>query len=382
MNHTKFFEPNTDFSKPQPISGGDLYDKRLKYEARKNNALNSLPSKGNYETIINEVSNQLTTLNEEMFKSRLIQPWYLFQLIINQHTNQFGFLCNNTELAEIIIAMKRNTKINGDSALIIDEKIGKIYPVNVIQRKYDKYYQVTEFKYSLMSESLEYQSAFSPKDNKSIVYDFKASETRRAYLFKNGSMGISAWLTIWPYVLQLADILKVINSDLFNYVKKFALKLKEPKTLPTDLKNFFNLDNPFLIIASFFENEFANKIEMLELDNADKESTMFNYYNQFREVYNTLFGIRLNIDTKAERNIAVEVNANQEQFNDIQKEYENQFKIFISRVADDPVIKGMGIVFKYEEKEDLDKSTEQGGYENDNQGTENTDTQSNSPDNE
>lgn len=315
-----------EFAEVAPISGGNLYPNRMEIDAMRDVVQGSIRETRkpiNFKSPTNTVSDTMNTY----FASRTIQPYFLLQLQADYFCNTIKYAIKDYTLAGKIIKIIRNAFINGMSGLYIDKDLDKVYPVNIVECGVNIYGEVDKIVWSPIDSTLASREQPNFKTNGITTKTVKGVEKcSNIKIFKWGTMGYSSWIIIWPFINQQADFLMMIQAQMFSFTKKFVYKVQDPSTVKDEMEMYFNPKAPFMITTSLGVNE--NKFEQLDIDNKTSGIEIIEYYNKLIEVYYALYGRRINSDAKQQNNLTDEVEAGQEQYDTVQKDWLNQFQIF------------------------------------------------------
>jgi len=309
-----------------PMSGGNLFEIEMKLKAQESIDKGSILTSAKE---LKKVQKAIDEILEKYFKERIYQPYYLLQMQANYFCNTLKFNSTNVQLSGDIIDVIRNAFINGKSGLYFSEALGETFPINIASITYNNYNRVTEITYNSISSGLGNKSADDNAKNQMNTISGE-EECAKVAIFKWGSQSYSAWIMIWPFVLQQSDLLKMLAIERFTFSKKFAYSIKNTNAVLNEMEMFFNSNNPFMITTGL-AGDFQNKFSILEFNSTDKTQSLILHYNEIMNIYYRMLGRRENDDFKKERNITAEIDASQEQYYAVQNEYINQFKLFIGR---------------------------------------------------
>lgn len=124
-----------------------------------------------------------------------------------------------------------------------------------------------------------------------------------------------------PFVKQQESLLKKMYMYSFVFHRKISYKAADLSTSTEELDMFFNEDVPFYLELDAdlgTGNRFTS--ESINTSGNNGVSELKDYYNMFIETYYHLLGRRINLDDKKERNVSVEVNSSQSNFDILQNE--------------------------------------------------------------
>jgi len=330
----KTTKPTSDFVKPDgspsPISGGNLFEVEVKlHEQANRDKANTIPFKD--EVMLKKVKKQIDAIIDAYFTQRIYQPYYLLQLQANYFCNTVKFVSSDVVFAGNVIDMIRNAFINGKSGMYFNKALDKTYPINISDIKYNNFNEVSKIIYTTITSGL---GNLNPTEGlkQGIMTIDGVEKCKQVAIFKWGTLSMSAWIIIWPFILQQCDLLKMIAIERFTFSKKFTYSIANPNAVLTEMELFFNLNNPFMIISGGVGSVEKNRFDILDFGaSSDRAQSLINHYNEVMNIYYRMLGRRENDDAKKERNITAEVSASQEQYYAVQSDYLNQFKLFIGR---------------------------------------------------
>lgn len=170
-----------EFSGIAPISGGNLFENKIKLDVSETLAKNNIVD-------INKVKNQVSNELNNYFLRRTITPYFLLQLQANYFANTIKFQCNDLDISDFTIQIIRNSFINGSSALIIED--GRIYPVNIVKIERNIYSEITAIQWTSIANALNSTTQIDPQKN--TVKIIRGEKCKNVCVFNWGAMGYSA----------------------------------------------------------------------------------------------------------------------------------------------------------------------------------------------
>lgn len=296
-----------DFSSVQKISGGNLYEIRQRLEAQRQIDLNNLE---------NIDFNQYFTDFE-------IQDYFLLQLQANYFINVIQYKIDDPTIYSQIKTLLRCAFINGHAGFFKDTLTNewRVYYINEL--KTDKYGNVKGFSgtpYQLLNGITSPEALKSHKEIKEDIDE-------NFIILKWGSAGLSAWLYIWPFIKFQNSLLSMIQSDSFSYIKKYIMDIVDPKQVDIELREWFNPKNPFIKKAKNID--LANKFKVVETGSHSNGKDVVGMYKDICGVYYSLYGRRWNNDFKKERSITTETDLTTTNYEILEKDWIDEFKIFM-----------------------------------------------------
>ncbi|MGL4950455.1 MAG: hypothetical protein ACRC4M_01240 [Mycoplasma sp.] len=351
------------FSKKPPLTGGNefILQEELKAQDMINKStysdIMSLKSAGD---IIDKSG------SEQYIQERTLEVYWLLQIQANYFTNTINYESNDIDIRDEIPKMIRLSFMNGIAGLYKDEALGRTYAVAISDIVNDAAGRPKKFK--ILPAHIALANRERPDEiNDKQWMTIKGKEVDNVIPFKWGTMGIGAWVLMLPFIKQQQSLLTMMTVNSFVFIKKYVYEIQDLEVLPQELKNYYNYKNPFIFKLGIGKGKnLANRIEPLQMETGSKSQRDFiDYYKESVGIWYALFGRRVNEDFKRERNITAEVEASQESFDVIQKDYLNQFEIFTLKAQK------LCIDIKVPEPKELEQEGEENDGENNVPATEN-----------
>lgn len=297
-----------NFTKEQPISGGNLYEVKQKIIAQK----------------MIDLQNLTKTTSTNWLSDSDIQEWYLLQLQANYFINTINFEINDQTMIGKIKDLLRVAFINGQALIKYDKTIDEyiVYYVNKVN--YDalgKIKSVNATPWTLLSQ---YQSKEAFENHEEVKEDIYKDYA----LLKWGSYGLSAWLYVWPFIKYQSQLLSMVKTDAFSHIKKFVYDIVDPTQVKVEMESWFNPKDPF--IRKHKSVDTTNKFKTVELSSDHNSNNIIEMYKQVCGIYYTLFGRRWNNDFKKERSISSEADLTTDNYDVLEKDWIDEFKRFAS----------------------------------------------------
>lgn len=317
----KWFNKNkseqNEFKEVGDISNGNMYERYQAHLAQMQIDLNSM--KQTIDNAGNDVI--ITKLDEEN-----IVPYYLLELQTNYFINTINFEVDNYKLFNILKMMLRVAFKNGRACLYkYDNKNFICATINKID--IDLYGNIKSINITPVNDET-YGTINVDKDYEKLASLNLTNENdiNNVIIFKWGSAGISAWITIWKMCLIQDELLKMINVDKYSYIKKFIYKINDPLAPLNELYDYFDVNKPYIKVAKGVD--LKNRFEINENVGQLNPNVLVEYYKQVMGVYYSLFGRKMNNDFKKERSVEKEINMTSENYDILEKDWLDQFKIF------------------------------------------------------
>lgn len=349
----RYVEAN--YSEVQPISGGNSYNEKVARDANmsiiKNdflrlqriNETNGSSDGGVPTTPIS--SNPLASSSADAFiKASEIQQYFLYEYQANYFANTIDFECEDKELFLKIKLMIRCAFKDGVACLFRQE--GKIGVGIVTNRKYNAFSELEECSVIPITPML---AQYTDKDVEKWKKELTMKIPRKdVAIFQWSNSGISNWVTIFQYCNIQRKLLNMINIDIYTMNKKFIYTINNPMTASKEIDWFFD-DSSFAIIRPS-TMELDNRLEWSELASKDTGSKLIEFYKQHTGIYNAIFGRRTNNDFKKERSITNEVSLTEDNYQILEKEWMDLFKVFVEEAS-----KYLNINVTFNEKENIEE---------------------------
>lgn len=320
------------FKKEAPINGGNTLDTKQTLNAQRDIDYANLEKVN--ANISRSMKSVLTDKTKEYINSKLIQPYYLLQMHANYFCNTIDFECKTPYLKDAVLKVIRASFLFGRAGMFYDEKTNRIFPVAFISGKVDIY---GNFNKIMLAPIDSYLSSQTQKPSIERWIEIEGTECTNYVEFKWGTLGISAWITIWPFIQYQYMILQMMVGLSFSYSKKYVYNVVNPLAIKDEMDLYFDPTNFFLVNAGF-SGDLSNKFKVIDSNGKTDTTDFLDYYNGVMNTIYSIIGRRVNIDAKKERNVMSEVMSTQENYDILKREYMNQFKIFMEKFNNLPII--------------------------------------------
>lgn len=351
----RYVEAN--YSGVQPISGGNSYNEKvardtnlsiMKNDLLRLNRINATDGDGSGGDGGTPVSNNpLSSSKADGFiKESEIQQYFLYEYQANYFANTIDFECEDKELFLKIKLMIRCAFKDGVACLFKNgDKVG----VGIVnERKYNAYSELEECTVFPITPALaKYTKEDVDKWKKENKLWLKLKREDVA-IFQWSNSGISNWVTIFQYCNIQRKLLNMINIDIYTMNKKFIYTINNPMTASKEIDWFFD-DASFAIIKPS-TMELDNRLEWSEGASKDTGSRLIEFYKQHTGIYNAIFGRRTNNDFKKERSITNEVSLTEDNYQILEKEWMDLFKVFCEEAK-----QYLNINVTFNEKENIEE---------------------------
>lgn len=296
------------FRKDPPITGGGFYNTKQFMNAKE-----SL-TKMNFSTLNNLKNTLREKLNSDNFTYNY---FFLLQQQADYFTSIVPFRFNTKELTENIYKVIRAGVIYGKSGVWLTST-GKLIPLYINDIDYDPYDGSIIRLNACLVDKIFSQKTVKPTNVNFTWFDRENDNFDNIYIFNSTSTGFGGLITWQPFLRQLENLLRMLYTHSYSYLKTVLYDVKDPTAITKELELFFNNENPFLLNIGD-DVLFTNKFKEFNFTNTDK-SGFFEYFDNFLNIYYSLIGRRFNIDFKKERNVTSEVEASQDNFDILQNE--------------------------------------------------------------
>lgn len=297
---------NTVFSSESPISGGNNYTLYSLIEAVEQN----INARVSNEAISKAIS------KTNLSNNRTYNTYWLLNFQADYFSNLVDFKLDNYQVNRQVAIAIRLGIIYGSSVLWKrGNQVTAMYVNNLELDEAGSPKRVKMYRgdYVLMSQSLDFK-----KDGIQWI-ERDVSNDENFFIFIPNDYNLGGLIKWMPFIIQLENLLKMLNTHSYSYLKSILFNVKDKDALLQELELYFNPDNPFLINTgdeSVLSNKFKEFQIHKDLSNTDG---LIEFIKEFLNIYYDLIGRRYNSDRKNERNITSEVNASQENYDILQR---------------------------------------------------------------
>ena len=301
--------PDPSFSEEQKISNGDLFEVAQKLKAQKEIDLR-------YYVNSQNVDNKIV----QMIDNQMLNAYWLLELQTNYFANSFNFEIEDMNLYQKIKMMIRVAFKNGIAGIY---KVKDNYLVVAISNlETDHYQNVIKAKAININNS---NIDFTESTLKNFA-EYEINDVENLCVFKWGSAGLSAWITIYKLCLIQQDLLTMINVDKFSYLKKLVHIVNDPSSSSQEVDDYFNIYKPFL--KKLKGTDLKNRIEVIAEAQNSNPNVLIEFYKQTMGIYYAIYGRRTNNDYKKERSITQEIGLTSDNYKILEKDWIDEFKVF------------------------------------------------------
>ena len=301
--------PDPSFSEEQKISNGDLFEVAQKLRAQKEIDLRAYVSS-------QAADNKIV----QMIDSQMLNAYWLLELQTNYFANSFNFEIEDMNLYQKIKMMIRVAFKNGIAGIY---KVKDNYLVVAISNlETDHYQNVIKAKAININNS---NIDFTESTLKNFA-EYEINDVENLCVFKWGSAGLSAWITIYKLCLIQQDLLTMINVDKFSYLKKLVHIVNDPSSSSQEVDDYFNIYKPFL--KKLKGTDLKNRIEVIAEAQNSNPNVLIEFYKQTMGIYYAIYGRRTNNDYKKERSITQEIGLTSDNYKILEKDWIDEFKVF------------------------------------------------------
>ena len=301
--------PDPSFSEEQKISNGDLFEVAQKLRAQKEIDLR-------YYVNSQNVDNKIV----QMIDNQMLNAYWLLELQTNYFANSFNFEIEDMNLYQKIKMMIRVAFKNGIAGIY---KVKDNYLVVAVSNlETDHYQNVIKAKAININNS---NIDFTESTLKNFA-EYEINDVENLCVFKWGSAGLSAWITIYKLCLIQQDLLTMINVDKFSYLKKLVHIVNDPSSSSQEVDDYFNIYKPFL--KKLKGTDLKNRIEVIAEAQNSNPNVLIEFYKQTMGIYYAIYGRRTNNDYKKERSITQEIGLTSDNYKILEKDWIDEFKVF------------------------------------------------------
>ena len=301
--------PDPSFSEEQKISNGDLYEVAQKLRAQKEIDLR-------YYVNSQNVDNKIV----QMIDTQMLNAYWLLELQTNYFANSFNYEIEDMNLYQKIKMMIRVAFKNGIAGIY---KVKDNYLVVAISNlETDHYQNIIKAKAININNS---NIDFTESTLKNFA-EYEINDVENLCVFKWGSAGLSAWITIYKLCLIQQDLLTMINVDKFSYLKKLVHIVNDPSSSAQEVDDYFNIYKPFL--KKLKGTDLKNRIEVIAEAQNSNPNVLIEFYKQTMGIYYAIYGRRTNNDYKKERSITQEIGLTSDNYKILEKDWIDEFKVF------------------------------------------------------
>lgn len=301
--------PDPSFSEEQKLSNGDLFEVAQKLRAQKEIDLR-------YYVNSQNVDNKIV----QMIDNQMLNAYWLLELQTNYFANSFNYEIEDMNLYQKIKMMIRVAFKNGIAGIY---KVKDNYLVVAVSNlETDHYQNIIKAKAININNS---NIDFTESTLKNFA-EYEINDVENLCVFKWGSAGLSAWITIYKLCLIQQDLLTMINVDKFSYLKKLVHIVNDPSSSSQEVDDYFNIYKPFL--KKLKGTDLKNRIEVIAEAQNSNPNVLIEFYKQTMGIYYAIYGRRTNNDYKKERSITQEIGLTSDNYKILEKDWIDEFKVF------------------------------------------------------
>lgn len=301
--------PDPSFSEEQKLSNGDLFEVAQKLRAQKEIDLR-------YYVNSQNVDNKIV----QLIDNQMLNAYWLLELQTNYFANSFNYEIEDMNLYQKIKMMIRVAFKNGIAGIY---KVKDNYLVVAVSNlETDHYQNIIKAKAININNS---NIDFTESTLKNFA-EYEINDVENLCVFKWGSAGLSAWITIYKLCLIQQDLLTMINVDKFSYLKKLVHIVNDPSSSSQEVDDYFNIYKPFL--KKLKGTDLKNRIEVIAEAQNSNPNVLIEFYKQTMGIYYAIYGRRTNNDYKKERSITQEIGLTSDNYKILEKDWIDEFKVF------------------------------------------------------
>ena len=314
-----------EFNEPQYMSNGNLYDVYNRLAAQKGLDLSTLP---NFKKVDKEIQRQIKNLSNSFINDKSLDDYWLFNLHANYFTNTIVYKCNNFKFNSLIQSVIRYAWINGKSGIYFDKSVNKVYGIIISNIVMNSYGDIEEIQYwpLALNENCKFNEVLDKP-----LFKITGKDCENVCILKWGTAAISAWIMYWPFVKLQGMLMRMITSQSLAFNKKYIYKIINPNVDLTEMELWYDPLNIFIL--DVVGGDINNKFKTNEMS-GEAPTDFIEFYKQVCGIYYTMFGRRMNLDFKRERNTVEEVSMTSGSIENLERDWYTQFLIFVENIKD------------------------------------------------
>lgn len=311
---------NNEFEEIQYMSNGNLYDTHKRLEAQINIDKNNISEK--------DVRKELLASLEAFSNKYTLDDYWLLLLHSNYFCNTIIFECNKWDIRSKIIDVVRYSWLNGLSGLYFDIYTKKVYPIIINNIEYNIYGEIVKIEYwnAFINKNINFDEI--TKKDKLIIEG--VDKCKNVAVMRWGAFAISAWIMYYPFVRYQGLLLKMVLAQTFSFNKKYTYRAKNKEVIKDEMEAWFNPLNVFFLTL---DDDFVSRFKMVE-NSTDGAVDFITFYKEAIGIYYAMFGRRMNLDFKRERNTVEEVSLTSGAIENIERDWLIQFEIFVDNLKE------------------------------------------------
>lgn len=314
------------FNFEAPVSGGNIFEKNIEH----NNQIDkTLKITWNANESNAEIDDEIGSIIDDKSYN-----WYFHLLFeANYYANTINFECDDTQICRTIKRVIHNAFLLGQAGLYYDSLINEWVCVNIVKTEYEKGKLVgAKIDNAIDIDANYIENIIKNKDNE-LAYD---ANIKKLVIFKWNTNGFGAYITHLPFVKLKKQILDQITVASLLSLKQIEYVTDTESGSHEELKHWLKPYRWWI----FKRKRSQDRIRLIETEAMiNRQQAIMDTYVQTIDIYNDILGKRNNVDAKKERNISSEVDASQEQFDCLQREWLDNFKWFCSDLNNHPNFK-------------------------------------------
>lgn len=350
-------QPPEENNLTQPMSGGNNYTVQQELKARIRNLYQN-PSFGNGD-----------------LENTVYEEYYLMLFQKNYFVNLFDIETDDQEFRMAWNMFVENCFWYGDGALVNEgikdvENGSMIVPVYIKERNYNKLgYLDKDFEYYYTAQILPMMGDSKMWKQKPDL-NLKAIKNKSEdYVYAKWNMqGYGAWVWMYKFIKFQRELMFLTHGSAYLQKEIMFYKINNMDTVDDEIRTLYNpkinIVPTYGVDWSSGETKLENRWNTESLS-TDRSMLINEVYDWFINKYYDLFGRKYNIDSKKERNISMEVEASQEQFDVLINE---TMKFMEMALKDCETKFGKKGTFKIYANQDNDKNEDGDSFDNEENG--------------
>lgn len=280
---------------------------------------------GNYFNLSkNDITNQ--ALIDNVLNEWNLEEWWYLLLQANYYANTINYKCSNWKLNLEIKNTIYGAFLYGKAGIFYDVLHNEFRSVLINDLIYDN-------SNRLIKAKISYVTNFDKKyDFKNFDMVLNGVDLTHLHIFRWGVNSQSAFVFQMPFI----RLQKIISDQLALATlflgKKLIEKVDAKGKSPIEMENFLNPRKFWMRLMK--GQSIDEKFEVFEKD-ADGNLKEIQFYKELESRWYSLFGRKVNFNHKKEREVSQETELTAENFEPLEKNWLDMFKIFIDSLKAD-----------------------------------------------
>lgn len=323
-----------------PMTDGNVFNQKKQFDAQEEiNESFRVPEYTRAGTSFDSKVNDLKNIN---FISQVsiptYQDWFLMLQEGQYYTNLYDVETEDVEIKKMWKMLTWTLYFYGNAAV---QKLGDKYMVYCLSGEIIRDGTGYPIEAKGMSSSIAMSSQIKPDELKTISPAQLIplnSKSENIVFFKYNQFEYSAWLTIYPYIKELQNLLTMSKVSSYMLSKKLKYVENNEEASTDELNCLFNPNLPYIKVKGVnpLSNNKAligNTIEEIKVGSGNTKD-ITDYIDWFQNFWYSKIGRRTNVNEKQERNINSEVMTSQNNFDVLENELRDWLEIGIMQMKE------------------------------------------------